>query len=123
MSQDNQDGRVVALRETLSTLLQRYKDMAFMESPEWETTEELPVKNAEELLDDPDTVVKEKEFYLMRKLSRKVEVYLEKASDPPFDPEQFDDYLDSLDDIEEEIQELIDNHRSLKKKQGIVRVD
>lgn len=94
-----------------------------MESPEWETTEELPVQNAEELLDDPDTVVKEEEFYLMRKLSKKVEVYLERMADPPLNSEDFDDYIETLDKMEEDIRSLIQKHRTLKEKQGIVRVD
>jgi hypothetical protein len=120
---DKPDGKVVDLRDTLSTLLQRYKDMAFMDSPEWDTGEEIPVKEAERLLEDDTTSAMEEEFYLMRDLSLKVEAYLEKMQNPPIDKDLMEEWEEDLIFMETKIREVLQRHRSLKEKQGIVRVD
>lgn len=122
MSDDStqKDGKIVDLRDTLRTLLQRYKDVSFMDSPEWETSQEIPVNEAERILDDEETAVVEREFNVLRKLSLKIEKYLEVKTDVENGAGQKES---DLEDLEIRMREMIQQHRSLKEKQGIVRVN
>jgi len=70
------DAKIFQLRDTLQTLLQRYRDLSFMEAPAWETDQEIPVKNAKKMLrkDKYSEEIRE-ELFLLRKLANAVRLY------------------------------------------------
>ena len=69
-SATEQDAKILELHETLRRVLQRYKDLSFMETPEWAFEEELPVRKANEILRDKYSASVYEEFYLLRRLAR-----------------------------------------------------
>lgn len=110
------------MRDTLRTLLQRYRDFSFMETPEWDTEEELPVQDAQRILDEGVSEVVEEEFYLLRDMSKKMQRVVsltgEMVEKPVPDAAQALDQLESLTD---EIDEMQQRHQKLLRKQGIIR--
>lgn len=118
----DKDAQLVELRDTLRTLLQRYRDFSFMESPEWDTEEEVPVKDAQRILDEGASETVEEEFRLLRKMSKKLQTVVSLTNQ--MTKEQSPDAAKALGHLEvlaDEIEEMKDEHHKLLRKQGIIR--
>lgn len=84
------DAKIFELRDVLESVLQRYQNLSFIETPEWDFTEEIPVRDARRLLrkDKYSEKIRE-EFFILRRLASAVRLYRK--------------YLDVLRQIEQDI--------------------
>lgn len=69
------DAKILELRNTLKSVLQRYQDLSYMETPEWDFSEEIPVRHARKVLKDEYSEEICNEFFQLRKLVRALRIY------------------------------------------------
>lgn len=124
-STDEVDARLKEATDALETLLQRYRDLCHLETPEWEPERERPVKDAKNVLNGDYRDVIADEFTLLRNLSRKMEVvvaHLDKLQKAGSLSEILD-IIQGLVDMKDDLEDMLNQHIGMKKEQDIIRLD